>query len=87
MIDDELGAANMPPPIPLRAVSSAKAQYGKSTGSIMRPMKLAPNTTMPAVAKPRAPKRSDRKPDTGPEMRMPAVSGSRKIPAQKGVSL
>ncbi len=54
MIDDELGAANIPPPIPFTAVSSAKAQHGKSTGSIMRPMKLAPNTTMPAVAKPRA---------------------------------
>ena len=31
-------------------------------------MKLAPNTSMPAVAKPRAPKRSDREPDIGPEI-------------------
>ena len=29
MIDDELGAANMPLPIPFAAMSRAKAQYGK----------------------------------------------------------
>ncbi len=68
MIDEELGAANMPPPTPFAAVSNAKAQYGKSTGSSVRPMKLAPNTTIPAVAKPQAPKRSDRAPDSGPEI-------------------
>ena len=50
-------------------------------------MKLAPNTTIPAVAKPLAPNRSDANPDSGPAMRMPAVSGSRKMPAHKGVSL
>jgi len=87
MIDDELGAANMPPPIPFAAMSRAKAQYEKSTGSSIRPTKLAPNTTIPAVAMPREPNRSDRNPDEGPEMRMPAVSGSRKMPAQSGVSL
>jgi hypothetical protein len=36
-------------------------------------MKLPPNTTMPAVAKPRAPKRSERKPDTCPATTLPAV--------------
>jgi hypothetical protein len=87
MIDAELGAANMPPPIPLAVMSSAKAKQEKSTGNSIRPMKLPPNTTMPAVAKPRAPKRSERKPDTGPATRMPAVSGRRKMPAQNGVSL
>ena len=32
-------------------------------------MKLPPNTTIPAVAKPRAPYRSDKIPDIGPAMR------------------
>ncbi len=49
-------------------------------------MKLAPNTTIPAVAKPRAPNRSDSAPDSGPATRIPPVSGSRKIPAHSGVS-
>jgi hypothetical protein len=50
-------------------------------------MKLAPNTTIPAVAMPRAPNRSDSKPEVGPAIRMPAVSGSRKMPAHRGVLL
>src|ERR1022692_916903 len=87
MMDDELGAENMPVPIPFAAMSRAKAQYGKFTGSSIRPMKLLPNTTMPAVAKPRAPNRSDRDPATGPEIRKPAVRGSRKMPHHRGVSL
>src|ERR1022692_607173 len=45
MIEEELGAANMPVPIPFAAMSRAKAQYGKFTGSSIRPMKLLPNTT------------------------------------------
>ena len=49
-------------------------------------MKLPPNTTIPAVAMPREPNRSDRMPETGPEIRKPAVSGSRKMPAHSGVS-
>lgn len=40
-------------------------------------MKLAPNTSIPAVANPRAPNLSDRKPDTGPEIKKEAVSGKR----------
>ncbi|HEX2321377.1 MAG TPA: hypothetical protein VHJ18_20580 [Streptosporangiaceae bacterium] len=68
-------------------MSSAKDQYGKFAGINISPTKLAPNTNMPAVAKPRAPNRSDRYPDMGPEMRMPAVSGSRKMPAHNGVAL
>ncbi len=86
MTEAEFGAANMPPPIPFAAVSRAKAQYGKFDGIIIMPTKLAPNTTIPAVAKPRAPNRSDRYPEIGPEMRIPAVSGSKKMPAQSGVS-
>ena len=77
MIDAELGALNMPTPIPLSTIRAAKAQYGKSTGRSMRPTKLAANTSMPAVANPRAPNRSDRYPQTGPEMRKAVVSGSR----------
>src|SRR5450755_4681887 len=87
MIEEELGAANMPLPIPFAAMSKAKAQYGKSTGSSSRPMKLPPKTAIPAVAMPREPNLSDRYPDTGPETRKPAVSGSRKMPAHRGVSL
>ena len=60
MIDEEFGALNMPTPTPFMMISSANAEYGKSTGSSISPMKLAPNTNMPAVAKPRAPNRSDR---------------------------
>jgi hypothetical protein len=50
-------------------------------------MKLPPNTAIPPVAMPREPNRSDKIPDTGPETRNPAVSGSRKMPARSGVSL
>jgi hypothetical protein len=87
MMDDVLGAANIPLPIPFAAMSRANAQYGKTTGSSSRPMKLPPNTAIPAVAMPREPNRSDSVPDTGPETRKPAVSGSRKMPAHSGVSL
>ncbi len=52
MIEAEFGALNMPTPIPLSVISAANAQYGKSTGSSISPMKLAANTSMPAVAKP-----------------------------------
>ena len=47
------------------------------TGSSISPMKLAANTSMPAVAIPREPKRSEKRPATGPETRKPNVSGSR----------
>ena len=87
MIDDVLGAANIPLPIPLAAMRAAKAQYEKSTGNTIRPMKLPPNTTIPAVAMPRVPKRSESVPATGPEMRKPTVSGKRKMPAHRGVWL
>ena len=87
MIEEELGAANIPLPIPFAAMSTAKAGYGKFTGSSIKPMKLPPKTASPAVAMPREPNRSDRNPATGPETRNPAVRGSRKIPAHSGVSL
>src|SRR5580700_7444553 len=87
MIDAELGAANMPPPMPFARPRRAKAQYGKSTGRNMSPTKLAPKTTIPAVENTRAPNLSESAPDTGPDIRIPAVSGSRKMPAHRGVSL
>jgi hypothetical protein len=60
IIDDVLGAENMPDPTPLSMRSSAKAQYAKLTGKRSSPTKLAPYTSRPEVANPRAPKRSDR---------------------------
>jgi hypothetical protein len=51
-----------------------------------RPTKLTANSSIPVVAKGRAPYRSDRYPLIGPAMIKPAVSGSRKIPAHSGVS-
>ena len=66
MMAEVLGAANMPLPIPLSAISIANAQYGKSIGSSRRPTKLSPNSTMPVDAMPRAPNRSDSAPAAGP---------------------
>ena len=45
------------------------------------------NSSMPPEANQRAPNRSDSAPDSGPAMKNPAVSGSRKMPAQNGVWL
>jgi hypothetical protein len=56
-------------------------------GNTMRPTKLPAKTTMPPVAMPRAPKRSESVPARGPEMRKPTVRGSRKMPAHSGVWL
>jgi len=50
-------------------------------------MKLPPNTSAPPEAMPREPNRSDRIPAVGPDTRNPAVSGSKKMPAQSGVWL
>ena len=50
-------------------------------------MKLPPNTTIPAVAMTLEPNRSESIPEVGPEIRNPAVSGSRKMPAHSGVLL
>ena len=41
---------------------------------------------MPPVANGRAPNRSDRTPDSGPETRKPTVSGSMAMPAHSGVT-
>ena len=41
---------------------------------------------MPPVAKPRAPYRSERKPEIGPATRKPTVCGSIRIPALSGVA-
>ena len=78
---------NMPVPIPLAAIRSAKIQYGKLTGNKISPTKLPPKTPIPAVAIPREPNRSDSDPDRGPAKMNPTVRGSRKIPHQKGVRL
>src|SRR5262249_42956119 len=85
MIEEELGEANIPEPIPFTATSSANAQDGKFTGSSISPTKLSANTAIPAVAIPRDPNLSDRMPDVGPDTRKPAVIGSRKMPAHSGV--
>ena len=87
MTEDEFGELYIPMPTPFRAITTAKAQYGKLTGSTSRPTKLAANRSMPPDANQRAPNRSDSVPDSGPAMKNPAVSGSRKMPAQNGVWL
>src|SRR5215471_4792186 len=65
MIAEVLGEANSPDPMPLNVMITANAQYGKFTGSSMRPMNAHAATSSPAVAKGRGPHRSDRYPDTG----------------------
>src|SRR6202012_5256404 len=60
MMADEFGEENMPTPIPFAVMRNAKSPELKSIGSSIKPMKLAPNRSIPALAKPRAPKRSDR---------------------------
>src|SRR5215472_9668013 len=76
MMAEVFGEANRPEPIPLPKMRIANTGYGKSIGSIIRPRKHAAATTSPAVAKGRAPYRSESVPDSGPAMRKPAVSGS-----------
>src|SRR6516225_6762558 len=71
MIEEEFGEANIPLPIPFMAMSRAKTQYGKFTGTSISPMKLAANTAIPAVAMPREPNLSDKIPETGPDTRNP----------------
>ena len=79
------GATNIPIDTPTRNSSEANGRYEKFAGSsINRPKPIA-EQIIPAVAKPRAPRRSERKPDVGPPMRKPAVRGSMKIAAQNGV--
>ncbi len=60
MIAEVLGEANSPEPMPLPKMSSANAQYGKSTGSSIRPQNAHAATSRPAVANGRGPNRSDR---------------------------
>ena len=86
MIEEVLGAANMPVPIPFSAINNANAQYGNTIGRNNRPTKLDPKSTMPTVAKPRAPNRSESAPVSGPATKNPHVNGSMKIPAHRGVS-
>ena len=71
------GAEKSPEPIPFSAISVAKAQYGKSTGSSSSPRNVAATSSSPPVDSSRAPCRSDSRPDSGPAARKPAVSGSR----------
>ena len=77
MIAVRLGAANIPEPTPFRKVSTAKIQYSKLTGMKSSAMKVTATNISPPVAKVRAPKRSDRMPEIGPETRNPTVSGNR----------
>ena len=76
MTPARLGEAKTPIDSPLRSRTAAKAGYEKSTGSSMSSRKLSATPSMPPVAKGRAPNRSDRYPETGPAIRIPAVSGS-----------
>src|SRR4029079_3971782 len=87
MMDAELGALNMPTPSPFTVISAANAQYEKFTGRNSRPTKLTANSRMAPAGEGRAPKRSESVPNTGPDTRNAAVSGSRKMPAQSGVEL
>ena len=45
-------------------------------GRACRPSRLIPVRTSPAVAKGRGPYRSAKRPDSGPEMKKPTVSGT-----------
>jgi len=87
MIPARLGEANRPMPMPFSSRMSANCQYAKSTGSSSSSPKEAAATTMPPVAKGRAPNRSDSQPEAGPAIRKPTVSGSIAIPAHSGVWL
>ena len=66
----------MPIETPLSARIAANSGYGKSIGNNSSSPKLSAALSIPAVAKPRAPKRSDRRPDVGPATSIPIVSGS-----------
>ena len=55
-----LGEANMPIAIPISSSTSPNTGKEKLVGSNHSSMKLIAEPTMPPVAKPRAPKRSDR---------------------------
>ena len=76
MIAEVLGEANRPEPIPLPKSSSAKIQYGKTTGSSISPVKQQAASISPAVANSRGPYRSDKMPEIGPAIKKPAVRGS-----------
>ena len=76
MMADVLGEANRPEPTPLKKMIVANSQYGKSSGSAIRPQNAAAATSSPAVANGRGPYRSDSVPEIGPAIRNPAVSGS-----------
>ncbi len=76
MMADVLGEANRPEPTPLKKMIVANSQYGKSSGSTIRPMNAQVATSRPAVANGRGPYLSDRVPEIGPAIRNPAVSGS-----------
>ena len=87
MMEEEFGELYIPIPTPFSAISRANAKYGKLTGRNRRPTKLRANRSMPPEANQRAPNRSDSSPYSVPAMKNPAVSGSRKMPAQNGVWL
>src|SRR5882757_5953512 len=76
MIAEVLGEANRPEPTPLKKMIVANSQYGKTSGSAIRPMNAQVATSRPAVANGRGPYLSDRVPEIGPAIRNPAVRGS-----------
>ena len=85
MMPARLGEANRPMPMPFISRISANCQYSKLTGSSSSRTNEMAATTIPPVAKGRAPNRSDSQPEAGPAMRKPTVSGSMAIPAHSGV--
>ena len=87
MIDAELGAANMPTPIPLSAISSGEGPVGEVDRQQQQADEAGAEQQHPgggeaAGAEPVG----QRSPTAGPATRKPAVSGSRKMPAHSGVS-
>jgi hypothetical protein len=76
MIAALFGELNIPFPIPIATRVTANVGYAKLTGSWVSMRNAAAATSIPPVANGRAPKRSERNPESGPAIRNPSVSGS-----------
>ena len=71
-----LGEANSPIESPISSSTSPNTGYLKFVGTSASSPKLTAAATIPPLANGRAPKRSDRYPEVGPESSIPTVSGS-----------
>ena len=85
MIEEELGAANIPLPIPFTAMSSAKARVRKAHGQQHQADEAAAEDRHPGGRDAAGTELVGQKPATGRGHRNPAVRGSRKMPAHSGV--